>query len=234
MYSGGQFSKALDKKERKESNACHGGHGSSGARKLAQQNRAKHRAEFEMQTGKSPHPIKPVPRATSHHSGSSISQQQYSNRRRRSGSGRGVAYICLGLLGGFFIVTGALLMAFGFTSEEFSWTNLSVGMILAYCGIGISVIGLLFIFICIIMCCTDRRRKKADVESLDGSHDSEQRMIEKQYDTQPQKENGKRDSEQQNSKSSLSDGTPRSAERKNTDGRPLPKTPSYSGSYTTT
>ncbi len=201
MYSAGQFSKSssLAKDNRKESNA---GHGGSGARRAAQLNRAKHRAEFEMQVGASPHPIKPVPKVTSHHSGSSISQQkqqQHSKRRRRNGSGRGVAYICLGLLGGFFTVTGALLMAFGFTSEEFAWTSLSVGMILAYCGIGISLIGVLFIFICIAMCCGDRRRKKAaDEESVDGSYDSQQRIIERQNNTRPHRENGKHDSEHKN------------------------------------
>ena len=227
MYSAGQFSKNASEasKRRKESiasqkerlqvssaggarqqgNASSGG--GSSARKAAQQNRAKHRAEFEMQMGMAPHPIRPA-KGTS---GSSISQQQpqqSSNRRRRNRSGRGVAYICLGLLGGFFLVTGTLLMAFGFTSDGFSWTSVTIGMILAYCGICIAFIGFLFLFIFIVMCCTDRRRRRDD-RALEKAEYYERERTDKQNDTRSEqyckptgnRQNGKHetsDAEQKN------------------------------------
>ena len=199
MYSAGQFSKNASEasKKRKESNAGQrerlqgsgagvarqqgntSSGGGSSARKVAQQNRAKHRAEFEMQMGMAPHPI----RSAKGTSGSSISQQQqYSNRRRRNGSGRGVAYICLGLLGGFFLVTGTLLLAFGFTSDGFSWTSVTIGMILAYCGICITFIGFLFLFICIVMCCTVRRRR-SDNRALERAEYYESEETDKQNNT---------------------------------------------------
>ena len=190
MYSAGQFSKnsSTRDKERQQSNSA------ANARKAAQQNRAKHRAEFEMKVGTSVHPpprSSPRPRpkvadhqsssprpkpkvadhqsSSSHQSTSSVSSNQQQKeekektptpRRRKRSTSRGTAYICMGLLGGFLIIIGVLLMAFGFTSKEFSWTTASLGTIISYAGISTFSIGILLIFICLCICCLDRRRKR--------------------------------------------------------------------------